>query len=48
MDLIGLKSKTLGNELSDETHMLTKQKALLSRSDWVEFSRVREPRRTAL
>lgn len=48
MDLIGLKSKTLGNELSDETHMLTKQKALLSRSDWVECSRVREPRRTAL
>lgn len=48
MDLIRLKSKTLGNELFDETHMLTKQKALLGRRDWVECSRVREPRRTAL
>ena len=48
MGLTGLKSRTLGNELSDETHMLTKQMALLGRSDWVECSRVREPRRTVL
>ena len=35
----------LRNELSKETHMLTKQETLLER---VESSRVREPRRTAL
>ena len=29
MGLTGLKSKTLGNELSDETHMLTKQKGFI-------------------
>ena len=39
---------TLGNELSKETHMLTKQETLLGRGTWVESSRVREPRRTAL
>ena len=39
---------TLGNELSKETHMLTKQETLLGRGTWVETSRVREPRRTAL
>ena len=37
----------LGNELSEETHVLTKQKTILGRSDQAE-SRVWEPRRTAL
>ena len=35
---------TLGNELSKET----KQGSLLGRGAWMENSRVREPRRTAL
>ena len=39
---------TLGNELSEETHVLTKQKTLLGRGSRVESSRVREARRTAL
>ena len=39
---------TLGNELSRETHLLTKQEILLGRGTRVESSRVREPRRTAL
>ena len=39
---------TFGNELSKETHMLRKQETLLGRGAWVESSRVREPRRTAL
>jgi len=39
---------TLGNELSEETHALTKQEILLGKGTWVESSRVREPRRTAL
>ena len=39
---------TLRNELSKETHMLTKQEPLLERSAWTESRRVREPRRTAL
>ena len=39
---------TLGNELSEETHMLTKQEILLGKGTRVESSRVREPRRTAL
>ena len=39
---------TLGNELSEETHVLTKQEVLLGKGTWVESSRVREPRRTAL
>ena len=39
---------TLGNELSEETHVLTKQEILLGKGTWVESSRVREPRRTAL
>ena len=39
---------TLRNELSKETHVLTKQETLLGRGTWVESSRVREPRRTAL
>ena len=39
---------TLGNELSEETHVLTKQEILLAKGTWVESSRVREPRRTAL
>ena len=37
---------TLGNELSEETHVLTKQEILLGKGTWVESSRVREPRRT--
>ena len=39
---------TLGNELSDETHVLTKQEILLGKRTRVESSRVSEPRRTAL
>ena len=39
---------TLGNELSEETHVLTKQKVLLERGSRAESSKVREPRRTAL
>ena len=39
---------TIGNELSEETHVLTKQEILLGKGTWVESSRVREPRRTAL
>jgi len=39
---------TLGNELSEETHVLTKQEVLLGKGTQVESSRVREPRRTAL
>ena len=39
---------TLGNELSEETHVLTKQETLLGRGAWVQSSGVREPRRTAL
>ena len=39
---------TLGNELSEEMHVLTKQKILLGKGTWVEGSRVRELRRTAL
>ena len=43
----GLLSNTQ-NELSKETHVLTKQEILLGKGTWVESSRVREPRRTAL
>ena len=32
------------SELSEETHMLTKQETLLGRDSWVESRRVREPR----
>ena len=39
---------TLRNELSEETHVLTKQETLLGKGAWVESRRVREPRRTAL
>ena len=39
---------TLRNELSEETHALTKQEILLGKGTRVESSRVREPRRTAL
>ena len=39
---------TLGNESSEETHVLTKQKILLRRGAWAESSRVRDPRKTAL
>ena len=38
----------LGNELSEETHVLTKQEILLGKGTQVESSRVREPRRTVL
>ena len=40
--------QTLGNELSEETHVLTKHEILLGKGTWVESRRVREPRRTAL
>ena len=39
---------TLENELSEETHVLRKQEILVGKGTWVESSRVREPRRTAL
>ena len=39
---------TLGNELSEEIHLLTKQEILLGKGTQVESRRVREPRRTAL
>ena len=39
---------TLGNGLSEETHVLTKQEILLGKGTRVESSRVRKPRRTAL
>ena len=39
---------TLGNELSGQTHVLTKQEILLGRGAQVESRGVREPRRTAL
>ena len=35
---------TLGNELSGQTHVLTKQEILLGKGTQVESSRVREPR----
>ena len=34
---------TLGNELSEEAHALTKQETLLGRGSWVESRRVRDP-----
>ena len=39
---------TLGDELSEETHVVTKQETLLGKGTRVESSRVREPRRIAL
>ena len=39
---------TLGNELSEEAHVLTKQEILLGKGTRVESSRVRKPRRSAL
>ena len=39
---------TLKNELSQEAHVLAKQEILLGEGTWVESSRVREPKRTAL
>ena len=39
---------TLGSELSEETHVLTKQEILLGNGAQVESRRVREPGRTAL
>ena len=38
----------LGNELSEETHVLTKQEILLGKGTRAESRRVREPRRTAV
>ena len=37
---------TLGNELSEKTHVLTKPETLLGRDAQVDCSGVREPRRT--
>jgi len=39
---------TFRSELSRETPVLTKRETLMARGAWVESSRVREPRRTAL
>ena len=39
---------TLRNELSEKTHVLTKQEIILGKDTQVESSRVREPRRTAV
>ena len=39
---------TLENELSKETHVLTKQEILLGKGAQADSSRAREPRRTAL
>ena len=39
---------TLGNELAEETHVLTKQEILFGKGAWVESRRVREPGRTVL
>ena len=39
---------TLRNELSKETHVLTKQEILLGKGTQAASNRVREPRRTAL
>ena len=39
---------TLGNELSEETYVLTKQKIILGKDARVDSRRVRGPRRTAL
>ena len=39
---------TLGNELSEETHVLTKQEILLGKGAWAENSMETEPRSTAL
>ena len=39
---------TLGNELSKETHALTKQEILLGRGTQAESNRVRSLRRTVL
>ena len=36
---------TLGNELSEEIHVLTKQEILLGKGTWVESSRVKKPSR---
>ena len=44
----GLLDKTLGNELSKETHVLTEQETLLGKGTRVKSSKVREPRRIAL
>ena len=39
---------TRGKELTEETHVLTKQETVLGRGAWVESSRVGDLRRTAL
>ena len=44
----GSRCLTLRNELSEESHVPTKQETLLERGTWVERSRVRGPRGTTL
>ena len=39
---------TFGNELSKETHVLTKQETLLGRGTQAESNRIKEPRKTSL
>ena len=39
---------TLGNELSEETHMLTEQETIWERGAWAESKRVRQQRRSGL
>ena len=39
---------TLRNELSKETHMLTKKETLLRKLPWVESRKVKEPRKAVL
>ena len=39
---------TLGNELSEQVHVMTEQKTFLGKGVQLEICRVREPRRTAL
>ena len=54
LDLVSVEGAQSGllstpeNELSEEAHLLTKQRTLLGRGTRMEYRRVREPRRTAL
>ena len=45
---IPFQGLTLGNKLSEETHVLTKQETLLERGTYMKKQRVMEPKRTAL
>ena len=45
-ELLSNSSLTLGEELSKEVHMLTKQETLLGKGASAEGSRVRGPKRT--